>query len=114
MIKKKRPVFNLLSKLEDVPGAWLKHIEPHIQRDFKTHGHCWLWTGAMDRDGEATMHYRGIDGKYHRRRAKRFVAELFYSFEDHDDVVQSCGKLNCMHPSHVTPVNTHYKQRKEP
>jgi hypothetical protein len=108
MLKKIRPLFNLRSRLDDIPRDWMKLVEPRIVRPADTA--CWLWDGALDRDGEPVLHITTPKGTRTMRRVKRIVAAMFWTLEDAHDVVHHCGTGNCLNPNHFYVSAAHWKQ----
>lgn len=107
-LAKIRPLFGIRSRLESIPKDWMKMIEPRIVRRADTS--CWLWDGALDRDGEPVFHLTTPKGTRTMRRVKRFVAAMFWKVEDHNDVVHTCGISNCLNPNHFYVSQAHWKQ----
>jgi len=90
---KRRALINMHTQFENIPKEWLNVIEPHVVRGpFLP---CWMWSGAVDRNGYP---YIRADGKI--IMAHRFVAKLFWDFGD-AYVTRSCGVRNCVNPNHV-------------
>ena len=131
MIKKIRPLFNMRSKLEDIPADWMKYVEPRIVRLEPKHDYnvdraaaikekatgeldCWLWDGGLDKNGQAVMHVTTGQGVRSLRRVKRIVAAMFWELEDRHDVYQKCGFLNCVNPNHLVVTAEHYSHGKRP
>lgn len=93
-MKKRRPLFNMITRLENIPKEWLNHIEPKIVRGpFLP---CWVWTGALDRNGYPVMNVDGAMVMVHR-----FVAKIFYIFPEEWFVTRSCNVQNCLNPNHI-------------
>lgn len=104
MLIKRRPLINLLTQFGNVPKEWLNHIEPKIVRGpFLP---CWVWSGALDRNGYPTFYVEGDMVMAHR-----YVAKLFYIFPDEWYVTQSCNVRNCLNPTHIVIKET--KTRKK-
>jgi len=100
---KRRPLINLLTKLENIPKEWLNHVEPFIVRGpFLP---CWVWSGALDKNGYPI---KNVDGKM--MMMHRFVARLFYDFPDEWYVTRSCNVQNCLCPSHLVIKATKTKR----
>lgn len=101
---KRRPLINLITQLGNVPKEWLNHIEPKIVRGpFLP---CWVWSGALDRNGYPVMY---VEGTQHM--AHRFVAKLFYDFPDIWYVTQSCNVRNCLNPGHLVIKPTMVREK---
>lgn len=109
----KRPLINIRSRLEDIPRDWLINIEPFVFRAPRF-AECWLWQGQQDK-GYARM-YRAVVGedgkkKSGNRCARRFVAHLFWDFEDDAFYVRnSCKNNMCVNPNHIFATTEHWKQ----
>lgn len=103
MLSKRRPIFNMITRLENVPKEWLNHVEPKIMRGpFLP---CWVWTGALDRNGYPVMQFEGQTIMMHR-----FVAKIFYNFPDSWYVTRSCNVQNCLNPAHIVVKPTRTKR----
>ncbi len=98
MIKLKRPLIEMSSRLQDIPELWLKIIEPKIMRG--PYLPCWVWTGAMDDDGFSIINAPGLRKNY---KGHRFVAELFWEFPQTFYVAHTCQRPNCLYPAHLVP-----------
>lgn len=101
-IQKTRPLFDERTPLSQVPREWLEKIEPKIKRV----GRCWLWTGAVDQDGEPkgkTLLDKRVGNQYGSIRLKRLVASWFWDFTRIPDieVVRSCPNVACLNPNHL-------------
>lgn len=103
MMIKRRPLFNMLTQLGNVPKEWLNHVEPHIVRGAFLP--CWVWAGACDRNGYPIMR---VDGKI--VMVHRWVAKLFWEYAPSMYVRRSCGVNNCVNPSHLIITSKHHKQ----
>ncbi len=99
-MKKRRPLINIHTQLENIPKEWLNVIEPHVVRGAFLP--CWVWAGAVDGNGYP---YLNVDGKM--VMAHRFVARIFYDFPDEYYVSKSCGVRNCVNPNHLTITARH-------
>lgn len=105
MIKKKRTLFNRNSKLVDVPQEWLRWIEPKIK--IGAFAPCWIWIGAMERNGYPIMN---VDGSV--VMVARYVASMFWDFPKSAYVVHSCRARNCVNPNHLVPQKEHPRTKK--
>ena len=63
---------------------------------------CWLWTGALDRDGYAVAATMEIDGK-HVQRAHRISFYLAYGWLPRLLDHIRCDERKCINPDHVEP-----------
>lgn len=108
MIEKFRPLFNMRSRLTDIPADWLRLVEPRIYRPQGTS--CWLWDGGVDGKGEPVIHVASAKGKRTMRRVKRIVAAMFWHFKPHNDIVHRCGTVNCLNPNHFYVSASHWTQ----
>jgi hypothetical protein len=109
MIARKRNLLTLATPLAEIPGPWLRYIEPKIERDADDH---WLWQGAHDQDGEPVLNFfNAVTGHRNTRRVKRMVAEMFWTLLKRHDVIHQCGILSCLNPAHLVPSVTHWTQR---
>ena len=108
MIEQLRPLLTMETKLRDIPRIWMDHeLEHHIIRPADTT--CWLWTGALDKDGSPIKGIKNLDtGKRGTVRLKKVVARIFWSFPDHIDIIQKCGSTNCLNPSHFYLSRSHH------
>ena len=97
---KRRALINIHTQLENVPKEWLNVIEPHVVRGAFLP--CWVWTGAVDRNGYPHMR---VERKM--VMAHRFVAKIFYDFPDAYFVSLSCGVRNCVNPNHIKITARH-------
>lgn len=110
MITKKRPLLTLSTPLEDIPRRWLELVEAKIER--RKGSSCWLWTGAVDTEGEPVLNYLNLaTGKRNTRRVKRLMAEVFWEMKPHYDVLHQCGDLTCLNPNHWTISTAHWTSR---
>jgi len=91
---KKRPLINMLTSLENIPKEWLNHVEPKVVRGAFLP--CWIWAGAVDKNGYPIMRDGNTIIMMHR-----YVAKLFYKVGKTDYVKRSCGINNCVNPNHV-------------
>ncbi len=101
---KRRPLFNLITRFENVPKEWLNHVEPHVVRGpFLP---CWVWSGGLDRNGYPILWVEGKMVMVHR-----FVAKIFYDFPPNWYVTRECLVQNCVNPSHlvIKPTQTRKK-----
>jgi len=97
---KRRALINVHTQLENIPKEWLNVIEPHVVRGAFLP--CWVWTGALDRNGYPVMN---TDGKM--VMAHRFVAKVFWDFDDSYYVTRTCKVQNCVNPNHLKVTNKH-------
>ncbi len=102
MIKLKRPLIETTTRLCDIPEAWLKIIEPKIMRG--PYLPCWVWTGAMNDDGDALILIPGKQIKGHR-----FVAMMFWELPQTFYVGHTCMRPNCLYPGHLIPQLTKHR-----
>jgi hypothetical protein len=61
---------------------------------------CWLWTGALDRGGYASLRWRGKRTRAHRTAYQLFVGELPPGLH----VDHLCRARHCVRPDHLEPV----------
>ena len=109
MIIRKRPLFNMKTSFENIPGEWLRHVEPKVMRGAWLP--CWVWQGGTDRNGYPQMQVKNIEtGKRETVMVHRFVAALFYDFDPCLTVRRTCGTINCVNPNHVEVTRQHHKQ----
>lgn len=108
MIEQFRTLLTLETKLKDIPRGWFDYeIERSIVRPPDTT--CWLWTGALDKDGSPVKSVKNGDtGKRGTIRLKKVVAGFFWKFASHIDIVQKCGSVNCLNPSHFYLSRAHH------
>lgn len=63
---------------------------------------CWLWLGALDRDGYGTVQAPGNSGK---RRAHRFVYEFHCApIAKNLQLDHRCHVRSCVNPDHLRPA----------
>ena len=103
-MRKRRPLFNLITRFENVPKEWLNHVEPFVVRGpFLP---CWVWSGALDKNGYPI---KNVDGKL--VMVHRFVAKMFYDFPEAWYVTRSCNVQNCINPGHLVIKSTRGKEK---
>jgi len=61
-------------------------------------GGCWLWTGALQRDGYAHFHYRKTISS-HRYAYEKLVGPI----PEGMDLLHSCDVRHCVNPAHLRP-----------
>jgi hypothetical protein len=111
-IERKKAGFDVDERLRNIPREWLIHCEPYVIRNPARFGSCWLWTGQVDNDGFPIMRFKDlVTGRYTSKRMSRFVAGLFWQFEDYHYVTNICNNISCIKPGHLLPTNKHYKRR---
>lgn len=108
MLIKKRPIFNLKTSLENIPVEWLRHVEPNVMRGSWLP--CWIWMGATDKSGYPIMWARDDQGKRIHVMVHRYVAGLFFEFDQSMTVRRTCQTVNCVNPGHVLPTSRHHTQ----
>lgn len=110
MITKKRPLLDLKTPLKLIPKGWLDVIEPHIIRPSDTS--CWIWTGAVDRDGEPIIYVvnAATTGKRSTRRVKRIIGDMYWNIRGTQDIIHECGTKNCLAPFHFYVSELHWTQ----
>jgi hypothetical protein len=112
LIQRRKTGFGLDAKLRDIPREWLVSCEPYVVRNKARFGDCWIWTGLVDREGFPILRFKDVHtGRYTTKRVSRFVASLFWQFEDYHYVRNICNNISCINPSHILPTNKHYKRR---
>lgn len=63
---------------------------------------CWVWTGAIDRDGYSVIKMKGKTTPAHRYVYKKMVGEIPAGYE----VDHLCkGHRNCVNPAHMEAVS---------
>lgn len=113
MIKPIRTLLDLRTPLRLIPRAWLELVEPKITR--LEGSSCWLWDGAVDRDGEPVLAIKNLEtGSRGSKRVKRIVAALFWDLKDHYDVSHACKNVNCLNPQHFHVSDVHWRQENRP
>jgi hypothetical protein len=65
-------------------------------------GDCWLWTGALDRDGYGRVTVNGQGGKMAHRIAYELAVGPIPEGLTLDHSV--CGVTRCVNPAHMEPV----------
>lgn len=58
---------------------------------------CWLWTGALNRDGYGSLTHGGRAESAHRAAYKVFVGPIKPPLQ----VLHHCDVRNCMNPKHL-------------
>lgn len=101
-LRKRFPLVDNFTPISEVPSAWLQFIEPKIKRfpaeDPK--GGCWIWQGAVDKDGHPVMMTTDLKGKRGQRRVARWIAAFFYDFATEvAEVSHHCRNITCVRPS---------------
>ena len=62
-------------------------------------GGCWLWLGALQRDGYAHFNRGGKTVSLHRYMYERLVGPI----PEGMDLLHSCDVRHCVNPDHVSP-----------
>lgn len=62
---------------------------------------CFLWQGAVDKDGYPKSTYRFSDGSYEYRTHRALMRKLGYDTTG-KTVVSSCGNVLCLNPDHIS------------
>lgn len=66
---------------------------------------CWLWTGALDKDGYAIVRVRRPDGSWTCRKAHRVMFEHHKGpIPDGHQLDHVCNTRRCVNPAHAEPV----------
>jgi len=102
MIKMIRPLVEMSSRISDCPPEWLRFIEPKLIRG--SFLPCWIWTGAMDRNGYPVMKHPET-GRF--VSAQRYAARLFWEFPEEYYVATICQHRQCLCPRHIVPQAEH-------
>ncbi len=103
-MNKKRALINMHTRFENIPKEWLNQIEPFVVRGpFLP---CWVWCGALDRNGYPIKNVDGVMVMVHR-----YVAKIFYDFPDNWYVKRECNVQNCVNPNHLV-ITTYRKDKK--
>lgn len=102
-MKKRRPLINMLTQLENIPKEWLNHVEPRVVRG--SFLPCWVWCGAVDQNGYPIMRVAGKIVMVHR-----FVAKIFWDFPNDYYVRRKCSVNNCVNPNHLHITAMHPSQ----
>lgn len=112
MFRSRLPLFYEFTPLNKIPREWMQDIEPLIVRDIPDWPGCWIWQGVRDAKGHPIITFTDYATKKRRMvRAARMVMKIFYEFEDHLDVVHSCGNFSCLNPHHLKISDQHWSQR---
>ena len=93
-------------------GAMKNLTEGEKQRfkqRFKKRGQCWLWQGALDRDGYGAIHFRGAPRRVHR------VAWFSVNGEIPKGHVinHTCRNRACVNPQHLQCLTVEEHQLKD-
>lgn len=67
---------------------------------------CWIWTGAIDRDGYGVIGIRGDDGLKHKKAHRVSYEFHVRPLADHEIMDHLCRVRNCVNPDHLEPVTT--------
>lgn len=67
---------------------------------------CWLWTGAVDKDGYGQTSDRGKPLKAHRAMYELLVGPIPPSMTLDHVKARGCTSPSCVNPAHLEPVNT--------
>jgi hypothetical protein len=112
-LRKIRPLVDNFTPISEVPRAWLQTIEPKIKRmpASSPAGGCWVWQGAVDREGHPVMSTIDLEKRRGLRRVARWVASFFYDFPPYIEVTHHCENVTCIRPSHLELQPTVANQR---